>query len=89
MILEAYSVYDAGVKAFMQPFFVRSKGEALRSFMDACTDGKAPFMRHPGDYTLYWLASYDDATGLFSSNERDPVRVISALEVVKKEEGDQ
>lgn len=73
-----YSVYDKAIGAYMQPFFVRSKGEAIRSFMQACSDPKMPFGTHPGDYTLYELGDYDDVSGSFACH--DPIRILTALE---------
>lgn len=32
MIMEMYVVYDRAVQAYLQPVFVRSRGEMLRSF---------------------------------------------------------
>lgn len=78
MILLSYSVYDKAVQAFMKPFYCRTKGEAVRSFMEACKDEKMEFNKHAADYTLFQLGSFDDATGRFTSVE--PERVISALE---------
>lgn len=55
------AVYDAAVKAFATPFFVRSKGEAVRSFGDACTDPKIELGKHPDDFTLHYIGNWDDA----------------------------
>lgn len=78
MRLHVYTVYDKAIGAFMQPFFVRAKGEALRSFSDACNDEKSNFYRHAADYTLMFLGEFDDSNGLFVC--QDPVRLIGALE---------
>lgn len=79
MKLMVYTVHDKAVNAYLQPFFCRSKGEAIRSFTEACSDGKSNFGKYPLDYTLVELGDYDDVTGLFSS--REPMRVVSASEV--------
>lgn len=57
------AVYDAATGAYTQPFFVRSKAEAIRSFADAVGDEKSPFCAHPSDYSLFCLGEYDDQTG--------------------------
>lgn len=79
MTLFAFSVYDKCVGAFLPPFYVRSEGEAVRSFYEACNDPKVPFGKNAGDYSLFRLGSWNDSNGLFSCGE--PTRVISALEV--------
>lgn len=84
MGLEAYSVYDKAVGAFLPPVFVRSRGEMIRSFTDAVNSKEHQFNRHCSDYTLYFLGMFDDDSGMIES--ADPVRVVSALEVLVPEE---
>lgn len=84
MKMMLFSVFDKGVNAFMQPFFMRAKGEAVRSFMDACSDGKTNFCRHPEDYTLFFLGVWDDTNAEFVPSDV-PEKVISALECVSRD----
>lgn len=63
MRLIVCSVFDSKVGAYATPFFVRTKGEAIRSFEDACKDDKLPFRQHRGDYRLCMLGEYDDSSG--------------------------
>lgn len=79
MKLRVYTVFDKAVNAYLQPFFCRSKGEAIRSFTEACADPKSNFGKYPVDYTLVELGEYDDVAGLFDAGE--PIRVVSAVEV--------
>lgn len=78
MKLQVFSVYDQAVKAYLPPFYCRSKGEAVRSFTEACNDGKSMFAKHRGDYYMVYLGEFDDNGGIFTCE--NPVRVISALE---------
>lgn len=78
MIYKAFSVRDEAVQAFLQPFFVRQMGEAIRSFSDAVSDANHQFSRHKKDYVLYEVGEFDDVAGRFSTIE--PRRVISAFE---------
>nr|AVQ10195.1 DNA binding protein VP5 [Gokushovirinae environmental samples] len=80
MKMPAFSVRDDAVGAFLPPFFVRSKGEAIRSFTDAVADPGHQFARHKPHYILYAIGFFDDAGGVFIPTE--PLRVISALEAV-------
>ncbi|QCQ84828.1 nonstructural protein [Blackfly microvirus SF02] len=82
-----YSVYDKAVKAFMPPFFARSDAEAVRSFRDACEDGKHQFSRHASDYALFKLAAFDDETSLVSVIETGPERIAEAMSFVPPPEG--
>lgn len=84
MQLHVFSVFDKAVKAFMTPFFARSKGEAIRSFMEACNDEKHTFYRHAADYVLFYHGDWDDGSGMFAQ-PRDPERVVSALECMTRQ----
>lgn len=66
MKLIACAVFDSKVGAYSPPFFVKTKGEAIRSFTDACRDDKVPFAKHPADYRLFFLGEFDDNSGLLS-----------------------
>lgn len=61
--LIACAVLDVKVAAFSPPMFVRSKAEAIRSFLDATSDPNIAISKHPGDYQLFCLGSFDDQTG--------------------------
>lgn len=81
MILQVYSVYDKAVAAYLNPFYARSRGEAIRSFMEACSDEKHQFARNAADYTLMYLGIWDDGSGMFTLDSvGGPETVISALE---------
>lgn len=84
MQLLCFSVYDKAVHAFITPFFSRAKGEALRSFMEACQDEKHQFFRHAADYTLFFVGEFDDNSGVFSPLS-DPERLVNALECISVE----
>lgn len=64
MILKICAVKDRAVDAFGVPFFVKSAGEAMRSFEDEVNRKESPFYAHPDDYDLYRIGEYDDASGL-------------------------
>lgn len=82
MKLVVCSIFDQAVGAFMQPFFSRSNGEAIRSFSDAVGDSKTPFCSHPEHYNLFRVAYFDDATGVFELPPA-PVLLGSAVEYVR------
>lgn len=64
---KVFAVYDDKVGAYMAPFFLQSQGQAIRSFTDAAKDPNTDFCRHPGDFTLFELAEYDELTGKFTN----------------------
>lgn len=71
MKLQIYSIYDSKVGAFVTPVFLRSRGEAIRSIVEA-VNNPAPnnnIEKYPADYTLFHLGEFDDETGLVQSFE--------------------
>lgn len=70
-----FAVRDRMTVSFMTPFFVRHKGEAERQFKDAINDPKTAIARHPEDYDLFELGSFDDGAGLFEVRVPEQVSV--------------
>lgn len=62
------SVKDTAAQAFGRPVFVPSTAVAVRSFRDEVNrkDSTEDLARHPDDFELYELASFDDATGIIT-----------------------
>lgn len=79
MIMQGFSVFDKAVGAYLPLFFARSKGEAIRSFAAVVQKPDHQFYNNKSDYTLFFVGSWDDQSGLFSPVE--PSRVISAMEI--------
>lgn len=81
-MMHVFAVRDSAVDAFITPpLFMRSKGEAIRAFTDACLDEKHEFAKHCSDYELFHLADFDDRSGVFSPLEH-PVSVVRASDCV-------
>jgi len=84
MILQVYSIYDSAVKAYQDPFYMHSEGQAIRAFSDTVNNEKSLVHSHPEDFVLFYLGTYDDQTGKFQPPaDQTPVSVTTALSVVK------
>lgn len=66
MKMLACAVYDEKAEAYLPPFYVAAPGQAIRLFEDSCNDKESQFGKHPGDYKLYRVGEFDDATAEFS-----------------------
>lgn len=66
MLHSLFCVFDSKVGAFMSPFFMRSKNEAIRSFIDVVNDGKSSISLHPEDYSLFFCGVFDDEDANFT-----------------------
>lgn len=83
MITRAFAVYDSKVLCYGVPFFSPTIPAALRSFSDACKDVNTNLNRHPGDYQLYEIGSFDDNTCILAGLL--PIKLLaSAADFVDK-----
>jgi hypothetical protein len=54
-----FSVYDSKAEAYMQPFFMNTKGQALRVFQDSLEDNQSQLSKHPEDFTLFQIGTFN------------------------------
>lgn len=64
MKTNAYSIYDRKTLTYHLPFFQTTDGAAVRAFVDLCNDKDTGPGRHPVDYVLFRIGTYDDQLGL-------------------------
>lgn len=68
------SVKDRLSDIYSQPMYFPTEGMAIRSFQDALGDSQNAMSKHPDDYDLYVLGTFDDQLGQFT-NERQPRQI--------------
>lgn len=62
--MKIFTVHDAKAEYYMQPFFARNSGEAIRSFSEAINgDSNHQFAKYPADFTLFLLGEFNTDTG--------------------------
>lgn len=84
MILKAYSIFDSKALIYNPPFFQATDGLATRMFMDLANDANTSIGRHPSDYILYCVGTYDDGTGRLDAIS--PVsHVVDAIALVRQQ----
>lgn len=83
--LRMFAIYDSKAEAFDRPFVFQTLGQALRGFTDAVKDPSHHFAKHPEDYSLFELGTYDESSALIEQHKA-PVRVVTALECVKQQQ---
>lgn len=74
--MKIYAIYDQATEAYGQPFFVKSQGQAVRSFKEECENKESQFNKHPADYELWYIGEYDEETAVITKNI--PERVARA-----------
>lgn len=65
MMHYCFSVFDSRTLAYLPPFFLQSAPQAERAIGDCVNDPKHEFGKHPEDYTLFALGTFDDLKGSF------------------------
>ena len=68
-----FTVYDSKAETFMPPFFVPSKGLAIRAFEDCVNSNDHHFGKHPADYTLFYLGEFNSDNAAFSCETKQSV----------------
>ncbi len=68
MKLNIFTIYDNKAKAFLPPFYARTKGEAIRSFQSTVNDPTSNMNKYPGDFALFQLGEFDDETAKITQN---------------------
>lgn len=74
-----FAVYDMKAKAYGGPFLEVTEGTAIRAIQDAIKSPDHLFARHPGDFALHRLGSFDDETGLIEGHDPKPLIELEQL----------
>lgn len=80
----AVCLYDSAAQVHLPPQFVPNLGSAIRGFGDACrkTDANSDIARHPEDFTLMHLGSFEDEEGRFEFFDK-PRQIARGLDYVQ------
>lgn len=62
-----FSVYDSKAEFFGTPFFSQTRGMAIRMFCDAAQDKNTMLAKHPNDFILFEVGTFDDSTGVLEA----------------------
>jgi len=73
-----FAVFDNVAKLYMQPFLETNDGTAVRAIQDAAK-GDHPFARHPQDFTLTRLGTYDEETGTLNQDNKADIIELKTL----------
>lgn len=84
-MLIAFAVFDVKAAAYGNPMFISNAGLAIRGFSDACHDPATAMAKHPGDYSLFEIGSYDPNSGILKAVS-PPVHVASAASMLALKE---
>lgn len=63
MITTLFSIYDIQARVYAAPFCFSTPGQAIRAFREVANDKNTMVGRHPKDYQLVSVGTFDDQTG--------------------------
>lgn len=60
--MKLITVYDTKAQAHLMVATVRTSAEGIRQFESECKNSSSQFYKHPNDFVLKEIASYDEIT---------------------------
>lgn len=77
MKTQILAVHDRAADTFGRPIFAAAIGQAIRSFQDEINRvaDNNEMNRHPDDFDLYHLGTFDDTAGTFENLPGGPKQV--------------
>jgi hypothetical protein len=84
MLQFVVSVKDRAADVFNRPFFVPHRNVAVRDFTDEVNRNAADnqLNKHPDDFDLYLLGTFDDSAGTFAMEDQ-PIVLVRAKDVIQ------
>lgn len=84
MKVKMYTVYDQKAETHNSPLCYQTVGQALRAFTDAANDPNSAIAKHPEDYTLLEIGTFDDSRGTVEPHDK-PHLIGSANQYITQE----
>jgi hypothetical protein len=67
-LVNMYAVADKVAEIFMPAFSCENHAKAIQGFADAANDPRGVIIKHPSEYDLYFLGTYNQRTGMTHNN---------------------
>jgi hypothetical protein len=80
MRMNVYSVFDRASGVYDRPWCAHSDQAACRSFSDVACDADHPVGKHPDDFTLFRVGTWNDEKGELRASSVE--KVINGAEAV-------
>lgn len=68
-----FAVYDLKAKHFWPPYVSVTAATGIREFGDLVASERTPLGKHPEDYVLYQVGTFDDVQGVVESQKHVPM----------------
>lgn len=84
MILQIFTIHDQKANAFLPPWFLPLEPMAIRVFADCVNDPQHQFCKHPEDYTLFRLGTFNDENAEIKL-ENKPTSLYNGVTLIKQD----
>lgn len=74
---KAYAIYDSKLAEFNTPFFSPNNNTAIRTFTDAANDPTTNINRHPEDFSLHHIGTYETDNGQLTPDDHHNLGLAS------------
>lgn len=81
MTKNAYAIRDSKAEIFYPPFYQHTHGAAERDMKTLVNDKSSTIAKHPEDFDLWLLGSFDDNTGVFTALPT-PTHLVKAVQLI-------
>ena len=81
--MKIYAVFDDKARVYGTPQFMLTDGIAIRTLADVVKEPSSMIAKHPEDFSMYELGSYDEASGKITAHE-NPVFLIRAVSLIEE-----
>lgn len=88
MKYKVFTIYDTKGETYNMPWFVKTHGEAERTFSNLANDERTNIAKNPEDYDLFQIGEFDDQTGTLTPHQT-PTHVVKALHLLREKSADQ
>lgn len=82
MKIGIYAIRDAKTEIFSQPMYFVTPGVAIRTFGDEVENSNSNLSKHPEDYAMFKIGTFDDNTGAIEQ-EPQPLQIALAMDFKK------
>lgn len=79
MRINAYAFLDAKTGCFTTPFFMLHHGQAVRAAMELGQDLNTTVGRHPADFHLHVIGTFDDQTGVLEASKLENLGSVVSM----------
>lgn len=82
MIQKLFTIYDNKARCYQSIFMAPTLPAGMRMFADAISDPNSSLARHPADFTLVEVGTFDERLGNVNKKEGGPHPVAPATDFI-------